>query len=549
MPFTRCLAAILLANFGSLVVLNLFCLPTGQTVPVYALSLAAAFVSLRPVCWRRVPALGDRLVWLMAAAAVVLLTLPRLPYLLEWLPSTYVKTAFDDFARLAELVAMTLSPQYPLHHPGNAELPFSFYYAALYPMAVLKLALPVLTLKDAVFAVNLLYHVLVLGSLVEVARLLLRDKRAVRVLLALVFLFGGFDWLMHGRFFPPGNPEWWQAAAPFYGNTQISSFYISIFFVVHHFLGFYAVVIAYVVLFYSRISPKWLKPALVLLLLCSAFYSSVFAFMSVPLFALVHRRVIWRRLVRTPVFPVVCSAACVPLFLYLGKFSGQALVASTFRIRFTDWFVLDKVLSLPVFVLLVPLVEFGGIPLVILLVYRRLSATARRYFAVAAAFFLLTYVVAYSQSNNLSMRGMLLPTFVCFVIFARYWRDLADWFGAHVWRGRWFFRTGAVMVMCGGVFGTLYETAAMVLWSGATCSLSYELLEIPPPQWVGLLRRVDSRRIARDPSVTRLPPRLVPPEQRRVLFNAETLLEPIAPEEMVEWERELARQPREGFFR
>ena len=61
--------------------------------------------------------------------------------------------------------------------------------------------------------------------------------------------------------------------------------------------------------------------------------------------------------------------------------------------------------------------------------------------------------------------------------------------------------------------------------------------------------KVDSRRIARDRRVTRLPASLVEAKQRRVLFSAETLLLPVAPAEMVRWERELARQPRRGFFR
>jgi len=563
MPYTRWLAALLVANFAALVVLNLFRLPTIQTVPVYGLSLVWAWVALRRVRWRRSAPMPDKLPWLMAGAAMVLLTAPRIPYLLEWLPGVYVKPAFDDFARVAELVSMTLSPGYPLHHPENETLLFSFYYAPLYPMAALKLAVPVLTLKDTIVVVNALYHVLVLGSLVEVARLLLRDRRKVRVFLALALLFGGFDYLAHGRLLPPGIPEWWQAGPIFHGNTQISSFYIGLFCVIHHFVGFYAVVIAYVVFFYGRIESnperlpsgrarrflRWRKPALVLLLLCSAFYSSVFAFMSVPLFALVHRRAIWRKLILSPVFPAVGCAACVPLFLYLGKFPGQTLVASTFRLRLTDSFLLDKALSLPVFVLLVPLVEFGGIPLLILLVYRRLSPIARRYFAAAAVFFLLTYFLAYSKNNNLSMRGMFLPTFTFFLLFARYHGEIGDWFHRHVPSGRRAWQTAVALLFFGGGFGALYGATAMGLWSAATCSLSYRGLGLAPPEWVGVLERVDSRRIARDRRVTRLPASLVPAEQRRVLFGAEALLVSVPPSEMVPWERELARQPRRGFFR
>ena len=189
------------------------------------------------------------------------------------------------------------------------------------------------------------------------------------------------------------------------------------------------------------------------------------------------------------------------------------------------------------------------LPLLLLLVYRRLSPLSRRYFAAASLFFLLTYFLAYSKNNNLSMRGMFLPTFVFFILFARYHGEIADWFRRYVPSGRRAWQTAVALLLLGGGFGTLYEATAMGLWSAATCSLSYRGLGLAPPEWVGLLEKVDSRRIARDRRITRLPASLVETDQRRVLFSAETLLLPVPPSEMVPWERELARQPRRGFFR
>ena len=144
---------------------------------------------------------------------------------------------------------------------------------------------------------------------------------------------------------------------------------------------------------------------------------------------------------------------------------------------------------------------------------------------------------------------MLLPTFVFFALFARYQSEIAAWFRMRVSSGRLAWKLALALILAGGGLGTLYEAAAMGLWSAATCSLSWRIVGREPPAWVGLLEEIDSRRIARDRGITRLAPSLVSPEQRRVLTGAETLMGPVPPEELTPWELEIARQPRRGYFR
>jgi hypothetical protein len=539
MALAWALAVLLIGDFLTLVVLNLLPLGVRVTPVVFAAACVAAGLLLRPLAWRRRPPVRDRGVWLCAGAALVLLAMPRVPYVLEWLPGNCVASNLDDYARIPELASMVLSPRYPLRHPANAGYLLSFYYAALYPMASLKLALPFLTIKDCIFLGNLLYHALMLGALVGIAGQLGRGRAQIRVLVFAGTLFGGLDWLMKRPWKWIGHAEWWQNQ--FHGNTQISSFYTAPLWAVHHMAGFFALLLAWLVFTRARLS-RTRKAWSVLLLLAAAFYCSPFSVMAAPLFAIPHARAIGRRLLATPAMAAVLAMALVPLYLFLAKPAAIGFALSGFRVAFTGHFWVDKLLSLPIYLTLVPVVELGGTPLVLLLVWRRLARLERAYFGAAAAFFLLTYVVAFIGANDLCMRGMLLPTFAFFALFARH-ADDARIAGVPVLR-----RTLLTVALLGAL-GTVREWVTLTVAGLYRSTLSWTLRHRTDlPYGLARLKAMDSRAVARDPRIVAIPWTRVS-DLGFDMYSFEKLVDGKPLDRMERGELELLREPRRGFFR
>lgn len=540
MALARGLAILLIADFLTLVALNLLPLGVRATPLVFAIACVAGGLLLRLLRWRRRPPVRDPWVWLCAGVALVLLAMPRVPYLLEWIPGNCVASNLDDYARIPELASMVLSPRYPLRHPANAGYLLSFYYAALYPMASLKLALPFLTIKDCIFLGNLLDHALMLGAFVGIAGQLVGGRGPVRILVFAVTLFGGLDWLMKRPWKWIGHAEWWQNQ--FHGNTQISSFYTAPLWAVHHMAGFAALLLAWLVFTRARLPHRAHKAWIVLLLLAAAFYCSPFSVMAAPLFAIPHARSIVRRLLLTPAAAAVLAMALVPLYLFLAKPAAIGFALSGFRVAFTGHFWADKLLSLPIYLTLVPIVELGGAPLVLLLVWRRLARLERAYFLAAAAFFLLTYVVAFIGANDLCMRGMLLPTFAFFALFARHAGD------ARIAAAPGLRRTLLTIALLGAL-GTVREWVTLTVAGLYRSTLSWTLRHRTDlPYGLARLKAMNSRAIARDPRIVSIPWTEVS-DLGFDMYSFEKFVDGKPLERMERGELELLREPRRGFFR
>lgn len=550
LPFTRLLSAVMIANFITLVVMNLFELPVYSAVFVLIGGTVAGlqlFAQMR-VHIRR-PRL-DRLSMTIAVVTLALLTLPRLFYLLQWLPGTEVRVTADDYARLAELASMTLSSHYPLRHPSNADYLFSFYYTALYPLAALKFIVPVLTLKDVLILGNFFYHALVLGSVVETAHVFFARVAQIRWFVFFCTLFAGFDWLEKPLNFL-SDSEWWQKDL-FTANTQVSSFFTAMYWVIHHYLAFYALVLAAVWLFHAWGRRRWPKPLAIALLGASAFYSSPFSVLALPFYAVLHWRLLWRHVVRTWMFAYVVIMGLVPMSLFMGRLPESTFIASTFRWQVTGNFWFDKLISLPIYVIFVPLVEFAGVPFLLLLVWQRMSGLDRRYYLMSWLYFLLTYLIAFVNANNFSMRGMLLPSFVFFYLFAKYsvvlWprrRHAVDELTpALAGRSVRWVAVGLIagVVIVTGIGGV--KVSAVKVYDGwNNTSLRYD--------WAGEERPKDLSFTYRDLVFDRSTSTYTPKDgdrKGRIKYNTEKLIEGLTLEDMADWERELVRFPRQGFY-
>jgi hypothetical protein len=551
LPFSRLFAAVVIANFLALAAMNLLELPVYMTPFVFGGALVGGLhlVSRLHVRAGR-PRLDKTSVWI-AVAALVLLTVPRLIYALQWLPGTEVRVIGDDYAHLAELASMTLSSQYPLRSPPSPDFLFSFYYTSFYPMAVLYLLLPFLTLKDALIAGNFFYHLLIVIGVVEVAHLFFRRAGQIRWLVFLMTFFSGLDWLAKPLQLTT-TYEWWQKDF-FRANTQISSFYTGMYWTIHHAVGFWAIVLCAVWLFYAFARGRWPKPLAISLLAAGAFYCSPFAVLSLPFFAVLHWRIIWRHVVRTWMFAYAAVLGTIPIFLFLHRQAESALEPSTFRLQFTGDFWLDKLLSLPIFLIVVPIVEFAAIPFLLLLVVRYMSRLDRWYFAMTAPFFLIIYLAAFANTGNFSMRGMFLPTFVLFYLFAKYTPQLAAVMGGvrQTLPGspspsggpRWARIATIALFVAATSVGAFKMGGAMLRIGWLNTSLPYRMANVPPPKELAY----PYRDLVFDRSITTYTPGDAD-RKGRAKYNAEKLIEGLDVRDMALWERELMRYQRTGLY-
>lgn len=493
-PFSKALAAIAIANLFALVALNGFALPTHAILWVLPIGLAAGYGLMRGVRWRTPRLVLPRVAMWMLLAWVLLLTAPRLPYLLQRVPEAHILATGDDHGRLAELVSLTRSSHYPVLHPSNQDYLLSHYYAAFLPMAWLQFAVPALNLKECILLGNLLYHLLMAGMLLEFAERYFRTSRAALAFLFLMTFFGGLDWVTtlprlfdhHEHWFRHWFGEW----------REVSAIYTVTWWAVHHALGLWMLLLSYVLLRHARWEARWRKPFVVGLLMLSALYSSVFVLVSLPFVA---PRAVWRvgmRLLRNCLGFLLLAIALVPAFLFFGRLTGPAFALAWPR----PWPIL-------VFLAGALLLEFALLPL--------LAGKDER-MRGAWLFFASSLFVSSIGLNNYTMRGMLLPTMVLFVC-------VAPRLAAISWRS-----PVAVLAIGLTVAGVFREAA----W------LSYRPLEASPLYWRFTGRPMPEfaeRRMRDLRGLDR--------------FNREEFISGTPIQEMDFNETELLRLPRQGFLR
>ncbi len=533
--FTRTLAAVLLANLTALVILNAFRLRPAHLLLVYPLALGGFWWGLSKTRVRRarqeIP--GWMIAWALAFAAF--LTVPRLPYLLEWIPGNVVLAQADDWARLPELVSMTLSERYPLRHFANQDYLLSHYYAALYPMAFFKTLLPVITLKDAIIAGNLLYHLLLAMSLLELSFRFFTSRRSAALFFFLATLFGGFDWLFQAQQLF-SHAEFWPHQV-LGARREVSSYFTGMYWVVHHFVAFYSLVLAVGVARWLGFRRRAVKTAVLGLLVINAFYSSVFAFLPALLLGRPELLRLLRRTWRTRTLPLLAVVFLVPLFLYTNRVEPQTLALAPVHLGLFAQPLLEVSASFLAYVLLVSVVDLAGIPLLLGALYRRFDRRDRRYFLGAMVFLASTYCVESIGFNNYAMRGMFLPVWVFYYLLAKHAAGLLP----RLRRG--------VVAALGLVlsFGTFREWTHL---SYQPLMHSYWYWHIrgrePPPQVTAELRPI-YRDLARDRSV-----RFYAPSSGDLRsmhkYSAEKMLRGVPAEKMLEPERELLRNRQRNWF-
>jgi hypothetical protein len=519
---TRALAALAIANALSFALCNGLGLPVAMTTPVYVLTLTAAIILLRQQLPRRISNPPPALAWGLGLAFSLALVLPRIIYPLEWWPAHTVDAMFDDYARLAELASMTLSDQYPLRHPANGSLLLSFYYAAFYPMAVLKQVLPVLTLKDCIFLGSSLYFILLGASLVEVSFRLTRDKYSGLLLLFLCTWFGGLDWLL-GDFLPfYAHSEWW-ARQFFEKPSQWSGYFTASQWTLHHFLGAYLCVVAWVFLRHSRFRIRWGKQVVVPLLLIAALFHSPFGFLPILALGLAWVWLIVRRFSWQWSSPLLLLILFAPLFVFTGRMVGTTIQLQMALLGGDEASLLASFLA---YLTLLPLIDMAGIPFLLLYLWPRMEPLEKVLLLGAFAFFVSTYFFHVPLFNNYSMRGLLLPSFVFFVLFARHWRQLPRPLAVLM----------LLIIILPGGMGGLREAVSgsrYALWASSIARQQWLSLPGHPPHYLEL------RQQARDRQHKLLQTDGDDYRKRRP-YLGEKLLPDVAPKKFNNMEREIA---------
>ncbi|MGA2267836.1 MAG: hypothetical protein ABSH44_05130 [Bryobacteraceae bacterium] len=530
--FSRALCTVALANLTALVVLNALGWKSWCLLLVYPPALVGFGrllfrAQVRP-CPRPVPGI----LIVMAFAFWILLTSPRLLYLAEWMPATVVLAQADDPARLAELASLTLGGNYPLPHFANQGYLLSFYYAALYPMAFLKLALPFLTLKDVLVLGNAIYHLLILFSLVEFSHRTMPSPARSAVFLFLCTFFAGFDWAFYlGS--SSRHIELWHAERFGYAR-QVSSSFTAMYWVVHHVFALCTLLAAALLARFLRFRRRVWKPLLLSWLLVSALYSSLWTLLPLPLVAARELRWLGRRLWRTGVWPLAVGAAVVPAFLFTRRVDSGSLWLSPVRYAFPgpEWLTIP--LSGVTYLLLVSTIDLGCLPLWLLLRCRRFSPPERRWYAGAMAFFATTFVVESVGTNDYCMRGMFLPVVVFFALAARHLVVPPS----NVW-----LRAGLALVLSLGCWSEWSRRSLAIL---ETSTFYWCIRGQRPPAEVARFLRPRYRELARSGS------RFYSPDEvdRRSVhkYDACKLIVDTPPGDMLVPERQLLRYPKRNWL-
>lgn len=534
--WSRALASVALANLLCLVVLNSFGLSPRWLLVLFPLGLGAGAWLLRPRHIRRAQIEIPRFTIWWSLALLGLLTIPRIPYLLEWIRGNSVLVWADDFGRLAELVSMTLSSEYPARHPSNSSFLLSHYYTALFPMAFLKAAVPALTLKDCIFAGNLLYHVLFVFSIPEVVARYVKRRSSYWALLFLLTFFGGFDSIFFADVLFAHSEQWPRKV--FGSFREISGFYTALFWVIHHFVAFYTVLLAALFAAQLRFDERWRKPLLLSLMLISAVYSSFFATVTMGLLAPGSLIRLLKRTWQTRLILPLAAVFSAPLFLYTNRVQTGTFTFAPVQLPWFSAAGLNATFGSIAYLLLAAMVDLAFAPVVLFFFRDRFSARERWMYWASMLFFASTAVIESIGYNNYSMRGMFLPTVVFFVLFAR-----------HVVPELWLskrLRVAAVGLALVSVVTTLKEAAHLTYLPLMYSSWYWKVRNRPMPPEVSALVRPEYARLARDPSA-----REYHPDERdrrdMVKFNAEKFVE-LPPEEMISAEYELLRRPRVSWL-
>ena len=419
----RTVLAIFCANFITMLVMNVFKLPASVQPWLYFPLVvvfwwtAARFISKTSRLTELIP--KREATWLICGVLVmgVLYASVRFQYPLEPVMHRLALGLEDDASHTQELNSLINSQHYPAQSSFTLTNYFSLYYAAwMLPVALYK-ALPfaVPTFKIALFLTNAVYAILFPLALFYIVAESAQSRRQVYWALYLGGFWSGLDVLTNVKH-PLVPYAFWPMRLGL--HLSFANYAHSTILTNHHLSSGVALLLcAYL---WNRYRGARCV-VFVSLLLCYAFYGSVFVFLGgFPFLAYLWLRSLRNRTAETLMVCAFSSVLLFPLFwLLLRKPGGVAfeipeqhpriillphiLGGGQLHYGFWSGFLL--------FLLVISL-QFAYFTYVLIFKRKTLSRDEAVLAGLALLYLISTYFLGFSHANNYCMRGLIVPVFV-----------------------------------------------------------------------------------------------------------------------------------------
>lgn len=450
--FPTLFGSVLGANILTMSIMNFFEAPT-RYIPLVYLATVALMVLLILRCkFEPLPALSRR-EHLFCIAFALILCLPRVPYLLEGAVG-YALTPFgDDDYHIPDLASIIHTDIFPPRALYDSDQYLGYYYAAWIPGAAIYHAGLASTVKGALVLLRLMYSFFLVYFPVYAAQILFTERKHRIVFLALVFLYGGFDFLywLFSLQFVPVHAEWW--ANDFGLRLQFSNFFTLVLWTPQHLLAGLAVLFGLYVL---AKSDNIAADALAGLCFLSAVFSSPYAVLgTIPLAVWFFLRLgKWRSV---PIAALVFAIVSLPLWWIL---IGETDIEFKFLGSLQDMWSGRARAGFVVFLLVISL-ELG-----ILIAAAAYFVRSQRQmlwpFILSVGYLLSTFFIWYHE--NYSMRGAIVPiltlTYLATPVIAALASSLTQ-----LW-----WRTAAATYLLGGIleYSSFTHTAVLAFHDSDT---------------------------------------------------------------------------------
>jgi hypothetical protein len=306
----------------------------------------------------------------------------------------------DDFFHIPDFASLIHSRQFPPKSTYDSTKYLGYYYAAWIPGAVLYHTGLVVTVKQALALLKLVYTLIIVYFPVYASRALFSERPHQISFVALCCLYGGFDFIywLSGLNLVPVHSEWW--AEDFGFILQFSSFVTLALWTPQHLLAGLAVLFG---LYVVHSSDRKLASMISGLFFLSAVFSSPYtALGAVPLVSwyFVSSGKLRAALPAAAVFVIVS----LPLWWVL--IGNERLQFQLFGALADEW-QNNKRAAFAVF-LLVVLLELW--PLILGAGYYVMQTRRQIWpYALSVIYLLSTFFIFYHM--NYSMRGSIIPIF------------------------------------------------------------------------------------------------------------------------------------------
>ncbi|MFH0703183.1 MAG: hypothetical protein V2B14_06580 [bacterium] len=426
--FLKIIIILFISNILSMVLMNVFVVKTDFLVCVYMLSIAISTFLTNKINIKNLK--NSTIVFskkekIFISVFFILLFLayimPRLVYVLEPKLGYIADALGDDIGHIPELNSLINSERYPPVSSFFHEKYLSYYYAPWMFMAFIYYILPFsfVTAKMAYFIGYSVYILLILYLAFYFCLYLSKNKKQFYILIYLTILYSGIDSIL--IFLTPfRHNEWWMR--DFFGlNFQISSFSTCILWSAHALIAAFSLIIPYFLYInFLKLNNFNFKNRIIVyivisLLLVNALYSNTFVVLGALPFIIYF---IFKNLKNYRDFIWIFAASLIfssgMFWIFLGREIGEMVYLYNIKNFGFNNYQINFTLSLLLFACLVFL-ELVIYFWVLAKEFKKIKENKNDFILVllSIGFIFFAFLVGYKHtSNNLALRGLIIPLFV-----------------------------------------------------------------------------------------------------------------------------------------